>query len=233
MESKLVYRLPDSYAKPVRGREKETAVNTWRLFALNEYQQEQLYNEISRIDDASDIYKCTGETLDKIGEMYGHPRKNGTDDEAYRMELLAKIAGYFKGCSMNEVLEGTAVFCGTETGNIYFTETTPAMTALHIRSMEIYEKLPITLSKLRKIVEELLPVGVGLGDNVMVHGKFRYCAAGSEKNEELDGTGFNEFGAGFGTVRSMSEETSNFRTSDGKYIRTADGKMFNVKEATA
>ena len=40
MSGLLVHRLPDSYAKPVRGREAETATNTWRLFAVNEEQTE-------------------------------------------------------------------------------------------------------------------------------------------------------------------------------------------------
>ena len=36
MEYELVYALPDSYAKPVRYRERQFPTNTWRLFALTE-----------------------------------------------------------------------------------------------------------------------------------------------------------------------------------------------------
>jgi hypothetical protein len=70
MVYQLVHDLPDTYAKPVRYREKDTVTNTWRLFALIEQQSKQFLDEVQSQANQLDISQCTGSALDAMGEMY-------------------------------------------------------------------------------------------------------------------------------------------------------------------
>lgn len=204
MENNLVHRLPDSYAKPVRGREAETATNTWRLFAVSEEQSSVFRGQIAQMERLLDIYNCTGSSLDAIGAMYCFTRKSGLSDEVYRMQLLYKIGSYFSDATVNSILQAVTNACGTQMGDLYFKETTPAMVRLYI-SAQAAQQLPISIQELQSGISDLLAAGVGLEAEVMVIGTFRYCSAGEEKSESWTGTGYNEPSAGFGTVKRMEE----------------------------
>lgn len=208
MSGLLVHRLPDSYAKPVRGRERETATNTWRLFAVNEGQTEQFTDMLQWLHNMLDLQQCSGDALDRLGEMYSLPRPTGLSDHAYRTELLSKIGSYFSDGTMNQVLQAVATACGTEVGALYFVETSPAMVTLHIRSMKVFRSLPVTLLQLKTIIQNLLPVGVGLEAEIWVDEQFQYCTAGAEQDSDLDGTGYNEPTAGLGSYVIWKGETT-------------------------
>ena len=208
MSGLLVHRLPDSYAKPVRGREAETATNTWRLFAVNEEQTEQFTDMLELLHNMLDLQQCSGDALDRLGEMYKLPRPSGLSDHAYRTELLSKIGSYFSDGTMNQVLEAVATACGTEVGALYFLETSPAMVTLHIRSMKVFRSLPVTLLQLKTIIQNLLPVGVGLEAEIWVDEQFQYCTAGEEQSPDLNGTGYNEPTAGLGSFVVWKGETT-------------------------
>ena len=198
MENKLVHRLPDSYRKPVRGREEETATNTWRLFSLTEQQADACSEECGYLFDMLDISECTGDALHRTGKMYGCQRRAGTSDDVYRAELLAKIASYFSDASADTILQAAANTFGLEVGELYFKETKPATVQIHLRSPDVLDKLPVTL--LKTFLSGLLAVGVGLEEDILVDGTFLYCAAGEEQDDDLMGTGYNESTATFGTV---------------------------------
>lgn len=203
MHNELVHRLPDSYAKPVRYREKETATNTWRLFALVESQADQLTKQIAEIFNLQDISICNGDALTRLGEMYGYPRQAGLDDAQYRVELLLKIAEYFCDASTNAVLQIASTVCGLETGRIYFVETTPATVQLHLGTLNTVNELPITSTQLKSLVQRLLAAGVRIDDTILIDGTFRYCAAGEEYSENWNSTGYNEQSAVFGSANEL------------------------------
>ncbi len=207
MSGALVHQLPDAYAKPVRGRERETATNTWRLFAINEGQTEQFSAMLELLKNMLDWNHCSGDALDRLGIMYNFPRISGLSDHAYRTELLSKISSYFSDGTIHQVLQAVATACGTEVGALYFVETAPAMVTLHIRSMDVFRNLPITLTQLKTVLKNLLPVGVGLEPEIWVDERFQYCAAGEEQNPDLDGTGYNEPAAGLGSYVIWKGET--------------------------
>lgn len=208
MSGALVHQLPDAYAKPVRGRERETATNTWRLFAINEGQTEQFSAMLELLKTMLDWNLCSGDALDRLGIMYNFPRTSGLSDDAYRVELLSKIGSYFSDGTIHSVLQAVATACGMEVGALYFVETAPAMVALHIRSLDVFRNLPVTLTQLKTIIQNLLPVGVGLESEIWVDGRFRYCAAGEEQNPDWDGTGYNESAAGLGSYVIWKGETT-------------------------
>lgn len=201
MENKLVHRLPDSYRKPVRGREEETATNTWRLFSLTEQQADTCSEKCRYLFDMLDISKCTGDALNRMGEMYGCQRKVGTSDDVYRAELLAKIASYFSDASADTILQAAANTFGLEVGELYFKEVKPATVQIHLKSPDVLGKLPVTLPQLKMFLSGLLAVGVGLEDDILIDGTFQYCTVGEEQNDDLIGTGYNESTATFGTVK--------------------------------
>lgn len=60
MEYELVYALPDSYAKPVRYRERQFPTNTWRLFALTEEQMQQFQEDVQAQRRQLDLEQCKG-----------------------------------------------------------------------------------------------------------------------------------------------------------------------------
>ena len=109
MQNDLVHQLPDSYAKPVAGREEETATNTWRLFCLTEAHADAFREEIESLGDMLDISVCTGDALTKWGEMYQYPRKYGESDDVYRLKLLARIGTYFSNATANTILQAVAM----------------------------------------------------------------------------------------------------------------------------
>lgn len=201
MSGSLVYRLPDCYAKPVRYRETETATNTWRLFEINAVQTKLIQNTITDLYRQLDLRTCSGDALERFGVMYNIPRPEGASDDIYRVELLAKISSYFSDGSINYVLHAVAFACQKELGTIYFTESSPAMVTMHIRSLEAADSLPVTLEQLKTIVEMLLPVGVGLEPVILIDECFQYCSIGEEENSDLDGTGYNEQTAGLGSYQ--------------------------------
>lgn len=207
MENNLVYRLPDSYKKPVRNREEETATNTWRLFALTGRQADAICEECGYLFDMLDFSECTGDALNRTGEMYGCQRRTGKSDAVYRAELLAKIAGYFSDASADTILQVAANMFGLEVGALYFKETKPATVQIHLRSPEVLDKLPVTLPQLKTLLSGLLAVGVGLESDILIDGTFLYCAVGDEKHVSLNGTGYNEPPAIFGTAKIIEEAT--------------------------
>lgn len=195
----LVYSLPDSYAKPVKGRETETATNTWRLFELNEFQTKQIREESEKLKSTLNIYKCNGDALDRFGKMYGQVRYAGQADDEYRIAILTKINSLFEDGSINQMLEAVASLSGTEIGTLYFIETRPAMVALRVHSIEAFESLSNILPEIIKQLDKLLPLGVGLEPSVVVNGMFQFCTAGQEENIGFNGTGYNEQGACLGS----------------------------------
>lgn len=207
MSGSLVHHLPDCYAKPVRYRETETATNTWKLFEIKATQTKLIQDAITDLCRQLDLQTCNGDALDRFGVMYNIPRPEGAADDIYRVELLAKISGYFSDGSINAVLHAVAFACQKEIGTIYFTESSPAMVTMHIRSLEAAGSLPVTLAQLKTIVEMLLPVGVGLEPVILIDECFQYCSIGEEENPELDGTGYNEQTAGFGSYRIWKGDT--------------------------
>lgn len=201
MSDSLVHCLPYSYAKPVRKREKETATNTWKLFAINESQTSRINTDIEMLYDQLDLQICTGASLDSIGRMYNIPRENSISDDLYRTELIAKISGYFSDGSINQVLNSIATACKKPLGTLYFIESSPAMVTLHIRSLKAANSLPVTLEQLKNIIKNILPVGVGLEDIILIDEQFKYCTVGKEQDPDLIGTGYNEQLAGFGSYQ--------------------------------
>lgn len=208
MSNSLVYRLPDSYAKPVREREEETATNTWKLFAINEFQTSRIADDIEMLYDQLDLHSCTGISLDMIGRMYNIPREEDVSDNVYRTELLAKISGYFSDGSINQILQSVATACKKPIGAFYFIESSPAMVTLHIRSLKVANSLPVTFEQLKNIIKNILPVGVGLEDIILIDEQFKYCTAGKEQDPDLTGTGFNEPSAGFGSYQIWKGDTA-------------------------
>lgn len=75
------------------------------------------------------------------------------------------------------------------------------MVTLHIRSLEAADSLPVTPEQLKTIVKTILPVGVGLEPAILIDECFQYCSIGEEENSDLNGTGYNEQTAGFGSYR--------------------------------
>lgn len=204
MESELVHRLPDSYAKPVRGREKETATNTWRLFALVEQQADAFREEIEKLDNMLGIFDCEGDALNRTGEMYGCQRMVGTSDDVYRAEILSQIASYFSVASADTILQAAASAFGLEVGELYFKETKPATVQTHLRFPEALSKLPVTLSQLKTSLSGLLAAGVGMEDDILIDGTFLYCAAGEERSTSLSGTGYSE--GTLASIQTVKEE---------------------------
>ena len=95
MEYELVYALPDSYAKPVRYRERQFPTNTWRLFALTEEQMQQFQEDVQAQQRQLDLEQCKGAALDALGQMYSCIRGAGESDDRYRMALLCRIGSCF------------------------------------------------------------------------------------------------------------------------------------------
>lgn len=203
MQNELVYHLPDSYAKPVRGREEETATNTWKLFQLSEAQSDDFYEKISILYDMLDISNCSGDALARLGEMYGCSRGTQSDDAVYRAEVLSKIVGYFSDSSANTILRSISIACGLKIGDIYLKETTPAMVHLYMSSVSALEKLPFSLHELYTVICNLLAVGVGLEKVGNANGTFRYCGVGEESDSVYDGTGYGE--GTFGKTFNLEE----------------------------
>lgn len=203
MKDQLVQFLPDSYAKPVRFREAETATNTWRLFSLSEQQHDAFADKLSDVFHSLDLERSSGDALLMIGELYGISRAAGETEEAYRLRIRAKIAGYFTDGTTDSVLQAVSSVLGVEIGTIYFIETAPATVQMHVKSPEVLQEFSITPNRLRSIIKELLAVGISLEDEIIVGGTFRFCHAGDEKNPDMDGTGYNEKLAGFGRALKM------------------------------
>lgn len=205
MENQLVYSLPDSYAKPVRFREAETSTNTWRLFSIVEGQADNLRKAIQDMKELLDIDKCTGDALCRLGEMYGVAKKSQMDDNAYRTEILAKITGYFSDTSANSVLTAISISCGLAVGDIYLREIQPATVQVHIRNQSVIQNLPISIAALCDMIQEILAVGVRIDGDILIDDVLCFCSIGEEQIEELNGTGYNETAAGFGSVMRWEE----------------------------
>lgn len=208
MSESLVYRLPDSYAKPIKKREEETATNTWRLFEINKSQTDRITADIDFLYAQLDLQNCNGAELNHIGVMYNIPRTEGISDDLYRTELIAKISGYFSNGSINQVLQAVATACRKPLGTLYFIESSPAMLTLHIRSLKEANSLPVTLKQLKKVIKNILPVGVGLENIILIDEQFKYCAVGEEQNSEFTGTGYNEPTAGLGSYMIWKGDTT-------------------------
>ena len=82
-----VYDLPDSYAKPVNGKESETATNTYRLFQIGASQVQSAVTDMNSLLDDLNLSACSSESLNRIGAMY-HVQRNGATDRVYRSYVI-------------------------------------------------------------------------------------------------------------------------------------------------
>lgn len=185
-----VYSLPDSYAKPIRGREAETATNTWKLFQIGDGQSLELQEEIEQLMAQLDIYHCTGDALTRLGEMYGVTRTT-QDDTVYRAEILGQIMKGFGGSTADSVLQKLATACGVSASAFRLQETAPATVRLSVAMADL-DRVPLSTTELRALLLDLLAAGVGVETEIGTFGTFRYCADGDEKSPAYDGMGYGE-----------------------------------------
>lgn len=207
MEESFVYSLPDSYAKPTRGKETETSTNTWKLARLTETQAEELRDMIQQMDCLLDLSTCYGDALTRLGEMYGCARVT-EDDARYRAEILAQILRAFGNASADTVLYAMAMACGVSVDSFTIQEKSVAIVQFEVKASAL-DQIPLSLVELYHILSDMLAAGVGVEKVVHVSGTFRYCAVGDEKSSAYDGMGFGE--GYFGTLYNMKEEEENGR----------------------
>lgn len=200
MNSELVHALPDSYAKPVRGRESETATNTWRLFLCAEGRSGEFMGECTDVIGLGDIDVIYGQALRSLAGMYGATYDTGDSDEAVRLALKVRIAVLLSGGTLTEINQNIAAILGIDEGLIYIAEnenTYPAGVAVHALSKSFLYEQGITESDLLKIIGEMLPAGVQIRTIGYDIGGFVYVEIGDEQNSKYDGTGYDEE---FGTL---------------------------------
>ena len=189
-----VYDLPDSYAKPVNGKESETATNTYRLFQIGASQVQSAITDMNNLLDDLNLSACSSESLNRIGAMY-HVQRNGATDRVYRSKILFQLSTLFSDLNQDTILERIADALQVDFGSIFLSDMEQsAMVQLHGVSVDRLKTLGGTSTELRDLIQSMLPCGVGLvAENFP--GTFQYCDVGEEQSTALNGTGFDESGS--------------------------------------
>lgn len=149
-----IHRLPDAYAKDIDS-------NNYKLLQLADYLYTDHRKDLSEILESRDIHNAHGKTLDKYGEMVGQGRE-GAIDEQYRIKILNQIGRQRSTGSCNDIIRLVAQTLSAEIGSFSLVEKDNATIAIDGLATEILEKSGLELSDVKNIINDILPIGVGI-----------------------------------------------------------------------
>ena len=149
-----INRLPDAYAKDVES-------NNYKLLQLACFLREDQREDLTAILESRDLKNAHGKTLDKYGEMVGQSR-GGATDEQYHIKLLNQIGRQRSTGSCDDVIHLVAQTLGVDVGSFSLTEKGNATIAIDGLTTETLENSGLGLSEVKNIINDILPVGVGI-----------------------------------------------------------------------
>lgn len=146
-------KMPDAYAK-------HTESNLYKLLQVVNLLQNDAKVDLKCIDKSRDIYKSSGKTLDRYGEMVGELR-SGATDEQYRTKILSKIARSISGSDCNSVISAVAQIFGVDASDISLSEGDMSV-AINGLTIEMLENSGYKSREIEKMISGLIPAGVEL-----------------------------------------------------------------------
>jgi hypothetical protein len=177
-----VKSLPDAYKK-------HSESNNYKLLLMEEQLVGGLKEDIEAVHNTLDIYSATGKTLDLYGAMLGAPRGSATDEQ-YRYLILQKVAQNMVTGDYNSIVNAISVAFDVPVTEFKFVETeNPVEVECVNLPYGVILNAGITEDQVRKIISNLLPIGVKLEINAFA-GTFEFSAVADEYDEN----------AGFGNV---------------------------------
>ncbi len=203
-EKNYAQRLPGGYAR--------TAESTnARLLSLPGAALEDAKEDLKAVEDAADIEKASGETLDLYGQMLRVAR-GVLDDTQYRFLIKSRVVRNFVGGDQESVARGVMGMFGAEPGEVELADDEALSGVVRVRRLpfEVLQRAGFTGKQAVQIVRELLPAGVRLeADNF--EGSFSFAEQESDYDEALgfaDGEQESEqsMGGYFGFV--LGDETA-------------------------
>lgn len=174
--------LPDSYAKT-------SDSNNYKLLSIEQQSVQLLRDDMQALEDAQDIWKATGKTLDHYGKMYGQARGTMTDEQ-YRILILQRVARLFAGCDYVSVVTALATVLNVPFGSFYIKESgNSCVVELTSLPYEILQEFGITSEQVYDLVKSMLTVGVRLAP-INLEGTFEFASKANEYDAD----------AGFGDI---------------------------------
>lgn len=150
-----IHRLPDAYAKDIDS-------NNYKLLQLADYLYVDQRTDLAEILESREIHNAYGKTLDKYGEMVGQSREGATDEQ-YRIKILNQIGRQRSTGSCNDVIRLVAQTLSVDVSSFSLVEKSNATITIDGLTTEILEKSGLDLNNVKNIINDILPIGVGIG----------------------------------------------------------------------
>lgn len=168
-----IKNLPDAWNK-------ETESNNYKLLSLEQALVETLSRDVAAVQNALDINRASGKTLDLYGDMVG-VKRGLARDEQYRYLILATVAKQFCDGTDASVAEQLAVALGCDVSE-FQTEEGNGTVSFSRMPLESVLRAGLTTAQLNATVQALLPIGVKL-ETFELQGTFEFSASADEYDE--------------------------------------------------
>lgn len=176
-----VNNLPDKYAKG-------TDSNNYKLLLIEKNALIAMETDISDIEDALDIDRATGETLNLYGDMLEQPRGLATDAQ-YRLLIKSKIAQNLSTGSFPSVIKCMSLMFNCDPSEIVLVEgENPCELKLEGLPLAAIVNADMTASQAVSMIKRLMPSGVSLA-SFLFEGTFEF---GTAESEESTTAGFSD-----------------------------------------
>lgn len=204
MLSKNVKRLPDAYSKHENS-------NNNKMLLLQELALDDLITDMKQVEEALDIYKAHGKTLDLYGDIYGQKR-GGLNDAKYRYMILARISSNSVQADASSITS-SIVQMFNASGNltaedIVIEEADEPCTVKVVKlPLDALIAAGFTSRQAVELIKMVMPVGISVvAENF--DGTFEFSATADEYNEDA---GFADdeqtIGGYFGLLYGEDDET--------------------------
>lgn len=171
--------MPDAYNKDVGG-------NLYNLFELLAALIADEAKDLQDIDDSSDIFTASGDTLDRYGKMFGVDRCGATDVQ-YRTKILNRIGENLSTGDCNSVIRLIAQMLDVPESEIRIAELGGGKVSLSNIAFNTLEKSGFDGKTTIDMIGSMLPIGVSIGNSSFA-GTFRY---GTAEGETSTTTGYD------------------------------------------
>ena len=176
-ESGYADRLPGGYCK-------EAGSVNERLLALPGGALEEAKKDLEMVEDAAELEKARGKTLDLFGKSLGMPR-GALDDTQYRFLLKSRVARNFTAGSHESVMRSAMNMFGVGEGEIQLSDDEACSGVVRVRKLPfgVLQSLGLTGRQATRILKELIPAGVRLESDPF-EGSFAFGDAWDEREEK-------------------------------------------------
>ena len=175
--NRLVELFPDAYTKTIDS-------NNDKLLRLALVPLKEIKKTLEAIDESSDIFKATGETLDYYGDIYGIQRGR-LNDTQYRYTILSAIAKMNVGGDYESIIEAISIVfnCDKSEINLRDHPDNPATVKLEKMPFSVIMEAGFSTTQAVALIENLLPVTVTIeADNF--EGTFEFGENYKDYDEE-------------------------------------------------